>query len=129
MATKTILIIEDEDNVREVAQMSLELVGGWNVLAAPSGANGIDQAQANRPDLILLDVMMPDMDGPTTYRHLRADERTKAIPVILLTAKAQAAERAQLADLGVTGVITKPFDPVQLHEQIKQILGWNDAAE
>jgi CheY-like chemotaxis protein len=129
MATRTILIIEDEDNVREVAQMSLELVGGWNVLAASSGAIGIDQAVANQPDLILLDVMMPEMDGPTTYRHLRADDRTKAIPVILLTAKAQAAERAKLTDLGVTGVITKPFDPVQLPEQIKQILGWTDPAE
>jgi two-component system alkaline phosphatase synthesis response regulator PhoP len=128
MATRTILIIEDEDNVREVAQMSLELVGGWNVLSAPSGVSGIEQALKHQPDLILLDVMMPDMDGPTTYRHLRADDRTKTIPVILLTAKAQAAERAQLADLGVTGVITKPFDPVQLPEQIKQILGWNDPA-
>jgi two-component system, OmpR family, alkaline phosphatase synthesis response regulator PhoP len=125
---RTILIIEDEDNVREVAQMSLELMGGWTVLTASSGMQGIERAREHKPDLILLDVMMPELDGPTTYRILQEDARTRSIPVILLTAKAQTAEREQLESLGVTGVITKPFDPVQLPEQIAAILGWSESS-
>ncbi|MEX2284934.1 MAG: response regulator [Gemmatimonadota bacterium] len=129
MANRTVLIIEDEDSVREVAQMSLELMSGWTVLTAASGGDGIAKALTSQPDLILLDVMMPEMDGPTTYRHLQDDARTSRIPVILLTAKSHASERAQLASLGVTGIITKPFDPVQLADQIRQILSWTDPVE
>jgi CheY-like chemotaxis protein len=129
MANRTVLVIEDEDSVREVTQMSLELMSEWTVLTAASGRAGIQQARTSQPDLILLDVMMPDMDGPTTYQHLQEDPRTSKIPVILLTAKSHASERAQLAGLGVNGIITKPFDPVQLADQIMQILGWTDPVE
>ena len=125
--SKRVLLIDDEDNVREVAQMSLELMAGWEVTAVANGAEGIEQARALQPDVILLDVMMPGMDGPTTFQKLQADEGTKAIPVILLTAKAQAAERQRLQALGVVAVLTKPFDPVELPRQIESLLGWPSA--
>jgi CheY-like chemotaxis protein len=122
--SKRILVIDDEDNVREVTTMSLEIMGGWQTLAASSGAAGVDVAKREKPDAILLDVMMPGMDGPTTFRALQADETTRTIPVILLTAKLQAADRARFADLGVAGVISKPFDPATLHQTVSQALGW-----
>ena len=122
--SKRILVIDDEDNVREVTTMSLEIMGGWQTMAASSGADGVDVARREQPDAILLDVMMPGMDGPTTFRALQADETTRTIPVILLTAKLQAADRARFADLGVAGVISKPFDPATLHHTVSQALGW-----
>lgn len=123
--TKTILVIDDEDNVREVTSMSLELMGGWHTLTASSGAEGIEIAKREKPDAILLDVMMPGMDGPTTFRALQQDEATCAIPVLLLTAKVQAADRARFADLGVAGVISKPFDPAVLPIDVSTALGWS----
>lgn len=122
---KTILIIDDEDNVREVTSMSLEVMGGWQTLTASSGAEGIDIAKREKPDAILLDVMMPGMDGPTTFRALQQDDATRAIPVLLLTAKVQAADRARFADLGVAGVISKPFDPAVLPTDVSRALGWS----
>ena len=122
--SKTVLLVDDEDNVREVAQMSLELMAGWTVVAARDGEEGIRRALDVQPDLILLDVMMPGLDGPSTFKRLQEDERTRAIPVIMLTAKAQTAERQRLSDLGVAAVLIKPFDPVQLPEDIRAILGW-----
>jgi two-component system, OmpR family, alkaline phosphatase synthesis response regulator PhoP len=127
MASHTVLIIDDEDSVREVAQMSLELMAGWTVLTASSGSQGIARARTDKPEAILLDVMMPDMDGPTTYRLLQVDATTRDIPVILLTAKAQASDREEFNRLGVTGLITKPFDPVQLPEQVAALLGWKES--
>jgi two-component system, OmpR family, alkaline phosphatase synthesis response regulator PhoP len=122
--SKTVVLVDDEDNVREVAQMSLELMAGWTVVAAHDGEEGIRRAIELRPDLILLDVMMPGLDGPSTFKRLQEDERTRDIPVIMLTAKAQTSERERLSDLGVAAVLTKPFDPVQLPEDIRSILGW-----
>ncbi len=117
-------MVDDEDDIREVAQMSLEMVGGFEVTTAASAAEGIAIAAAERPDAILLDVMMPDMDGPTAFERLRADDRTREIPVILLTAKVQAADRRRFADLGVTAVIAKPFDPMRLAAEVASVLGW-----
>ena len=122
--TKRILLIDDEDHIREVTQTSLEALGGWEVTAASSGAEGIEAALAMHPDAVLLDVMMPEMDGPTTFRNLRADPRTNDIPVLLLTAKVQSADRQWFADLGVNGVLTKPFDPLTLAEEVADSLGW-----
>ena len=124
MATRRILVVDDEDDIREVAQLSLEMVGGWEVLAASSGAEGIARAAAERPDAILLDVMMPDMDGPATFRALRDNPATTEIPVILLTAKVQAADRRRFDDLGVAGVLSKPFDPMELANEVSRTLGW-----
>ena len=124
MAAKRILVIDDEDDIREVAQVSLEIVGGWEVLTACSGSEGLTRAAAEQPDAILLDVMMPDMDGPTTYQKLQGDVATQHIPVILLTAKVQAVDRRRFTDLGVAGLIAKPFDPINLPQQVAEALGW-----
>lgn len=126
MARK-ILIIDDEEDIREVAALSLETVAGWDVLVAGSGAAGIAKARESRPDAILLDVMMPGMDGPTTFRELRAIPETSAIPVILLTAKVQAADQKRFSDLGVASVMFKPFDPLILARDIAEVLGWQEA--
>ena len=125
MSTKRILIVDDESDIREVAQMSLETVSGWQVYTAQSGEEGITKAEQNKPDVILLDAMMPIMDGPTTYRKLQSDPSTSQIPVIMFTAKVQSADKQKFADLGVKGVIAKPFDPMHLGNQIAQILGWS----
>jgi CheY-like chemotaxis protein len=127
MTTKRILVIDDEDGIREIIQICLETVAGWDVLTAASGTEGLATAQAQLPDAILLDVMMPDMDGPTTFRQLQANAATKHIPTILLTAKAKISEQRQFIDLGVTGVITKPFKAMDLVDQICKILYWSDS--
>ncbi|HEY9675241.1 MAG TPA: response regulator [Waterburya sp.] len=126
MTTKRILVIDDEDGIREIIQICLEAAAGWDVLTAASGSEGLATAQAQKPDAILLDVMMPDMDGPTTFRQLQADPTTQHIPTILLTAKAKISEQQQFIDLGVTGVITKPFKAQDLVNQIRKILHWNE---
>ena len=123
---RRILIIDDEDDIREVAALSLETVAGWDVMMAGSGAAGIVKAQEQRPDAILLDVMMPVMDGPTTFRELRALPETANIPVILLTAKVQAADQKRFSDLGVAAVMFKPFDPLTLAGEIAHALGWKE---
>ena len=124
MTVKRILVIDDEADIREVAQLSLEISSGWEVMTTASGSEGLAEAEAQQPDAILLDVMMPDMDGPTTFEKLQNNPSTKNIPVIFLTAKVQAAEQRRYAQLGVTAVLTKPFDPVMLANQIAAALGW-----
>jgi len=122
--SRRILIIDDEDDIRQVAALSLETVAGWDIIVASTGAQGIQRALENLPDAILLDVMMPGMDGPTTFRELQKNPVTAKIPVILLTAKVQSADQRRFADLGVRAVLTKPFDPLTLSSQIERILGW-----
>jgi len=122
---RRILVVDDDDGIREVAQMSLEMVGGHEVLTAACGADGLASARIERPDAILLDVMMPDLDGPATFERLQADAATREIPVILLTAKLQPADRARFAELGVRAVIAKPFDPMTLPDEVAEILGWS----
>lgn len=122
--TKRLLIIDNEPYIQEVAQICLETTAGWQVLKASSGAEGLDVAATAKPDAILLDVMMPDMDGPTTFERLQANPVTKGIPVILLTAKIQASDRKRYSELGLKAAIAKPFDPLTLSAQIAEILGW-----
>lgn len=122
--SRKILIIDDEDDIRQVAALSLETIAGWDVIVAGSGAQGIQQAMENLPDAILLDVMMPGMDGPTTFRELQKNPITANIPVILLTAKVQSADQSRFAGLGVRAVLTKPFDPLMLSDQMERILEW-----
>ena len=121
----SILIIDDEEDIREVAGLSLETVAGWEVFLASSGAEGIARAIEQQPDAILLDVMMPGMDGPATFRELRGNPATAHIPVMLLTAKVQASDQRRFADLDVKAVLFKPFDPLTLSTQIAGVLGWN----
>lgn len=125
MAAKRVLIIDDEADIREVAQVSLTLGAGLEVLLAASGAEGLAQATAEIPDAILLDVMLRDMDGLTVFQALQASPVTGKIPVILLTAKVQAADQQRFASWGVKAVITKPFRPATLARQVMEILGWN----
>ena len=120
-----VLIIDDEDDIREVAALSLESVAGWEVVTANSGSLGLARAVEYQPDAILLDVMMPGMDGPTTFRELRKNPATAKIPVLLLTAKVQSSDQRRFADLGVEAVLFKPFDPLTLSTQIAGVLGWS----
>ncbi len=120
----SILIIDDEEDIRAIAALSLETVAGWEVATANSGAQGVERAESLQPEAILLDVMMPGMDGRATFAALRKNQQTTAIPVVFLTAKSEASEREQLAALGVAGVLTKPFDPLTLPTQIAAVLGW-----
>ncbi|PZV14609.1 MAG: two-component system response regulator [Leptolyngbya sp.] len=124
MQSKRVLIIDDEETIQIVVQFGIKMAAGWEVLVAGSGSQGIETAQAKKPDVILLDVMMPEMDGIATFRELQSRVETKHIPVILLTAKAQASETRQFNELGVGGVITKPFNALNLPDQIARILHW-----
>ena len=124
MLPKRVLVIDDEDDIREVARLTLELTEGWTVATANCGSTGAALALSTPPDAILLDVMMPEMDGPSTLRVLREQSATESIPVIFLTAKVQAADRQRFLQLGVRGIISKPFDPLTLGQQIKDALSW-----
>jgi CheY-like chemotaxis protein len=124
MSAKRILLIDDEPEIREIIRVSLELVGGWNVSATGSAREGLTLAADQLPDAILLDVMMPDVDGPTAFQALRAAPATSAIPVILLTAKVQATDLRRFDQLGVAATIAKPFDPLTLPSQVATALGW-----
>ena len=126
MEPKRILIVDDEDDIREVAEVSLASVGGFDVSTAESGLQGIEKAREEQPDAILLDVMMPDMDGPSTFAELQRLEETSDIPVLFVTAKVQPADLRRFAELGVAGVLAKPFDPMTLSEQVAGALDWSD---
>jgi two-component system, OmpR family, response regulator len=116
-----ILYVEDEPDIRMVAQMALQAVGGFTVIACASGQEALDAAPGAGADLLLLDVMMPGMDGPTTLKGLRQLPATAETPVIFMTAKVQAAEVAVYKGLGALEVIPKPFDPMELSTQIQRI--------
>ncbi len=116
-----ILYAEDEADVREVTTLTLEMVGGFTVLACNDGLDLLEQVKPFAPDLILLDVMMPRLDGPNTLERLHADPTTAAIPVIFLTAKIMQEELDHYKAIGAIGVISKPFDPMTLVDQIKQL--------
>jgi CheY-like chemotaxis protein len=122
--SRRILVVDDDPLLREVAQTALELVGGWQVTTAPSGGQAQQQARTDRPDAILLDVMMPEVDGPSTVNGLRADPTTRDIPIIFLTAKTSSDDRGEWRSLGLAGVISKPFNPMTLAAEMATLLGW-----
>lgn len=123
MKLERILYAEDEPDIQAVAKLALEMVGGFTVQICNNGADALEKVTGFAPDLILLDVMMPGMDGPSTLQRLRADPATANIPVIFLTAKVQASEVARYQALGALDVIAKPFDPMSLAAQVRQIWG------
>lgn len=123
---RRILIIDDEDDIREVAALSLEATAGWQIYTASSGAAGIEIASVERPDAILMDVMMPGVDGPTTFANMQQNPAVADIPVLLLTAKVQGVDQRRFAGLGLAGILFKPFDPLTLAQQISEILGWKE---
>jgi CheY-like chemotaxis protein len=118
---RTILYVDDEPDIREVVQMSLSLIGNVDVQACESGEQALVMLPGLRPDLVLLDVMMPRMDGPTTLTRMRADPALAGIPVIFMTAKALPQEVARFREMGAVAVIPKPFDPMQLGHQVVAI--------
>ena len=124
MSNRRILVVDNEPAIQEVAQISLETVAGWDVTIAGSGLEGLVAAERDRPDAILLDVMMPDMDGLDTFSRLQANPATRSIPVILLTAKVQTTDRQNYRELGIRSTIAKPFSPLELAQQIATTLGW-----
>ena len=121
---RRLLIIDDEDDIREVAALSLEATANWTILTASSGKEGLATAIAEMPDAILMDVMMPEMDGPSTFKMMQQIPAIAGIPVVLLTAKVQGVDQRRFAGIGVAGVLFKPFDPLTLASQICEVLGW-----
>ena len=119
---KRVLVIDDDDDIRMLVRISLERGGDNEVIEAANGIEGIERARAELPDAILLDVMMPEMDGPATVRELRAIPETASIPVVLLTAKIQQRDRERFAQLPIEGMIPKPFDPLELPRQLDVLL-------
>lgn len=117
-----ILHVEDDADILEVAKLALEMVGGFNVLQCSSGSNALARAADFAPDLFLLDMMMPEMSGEQLLTKLREDPQFDDIPVIFMTARAQASEVDALKGLGAVDVIVKPFDPVTLSDQINQVM-------
>ncbi|WP_341706712.1 response regulator [Halopseudomonas sp.] len=121
MPLKRIMHIEDDLSIQEVARVALEVVGGFVVRSCDSGADGLAAVESFAPQLVLLDVMMPGMDGPQTLTELRKLPCMHGVPVVFMTAKAQTQEVAAYRDLGAAGVIIKPFDPMTLSDQIRAI--------
>ncbi|MBU8900767.1 hypothetical protein DRW03_35795 [Corallococcus sp. H22C18031201] len=119
---RKVLLVDDEDDIRTIGQLSLSRVGGWQTVLASSGAEALEKAASESPDLILLDVMMPGMDGPTTFGKLRAQSSTATTPIIFMTAKIQKQEVARYLELGALGVIGKPFDPMTLPQEIRKLV-------
>ena len=120
---KRILYAEDEPDVQTVVELTVQTMSDYEIKICDNGKKLLENVEEYNPDLILLDVMMPEMDGPTTFKHLQENEKTKNIPVVFMTAKAQVHEIETFKETGVLGVITKPFDPINLCNEIKKI--WN----
>ena len=117
-----VLIIDDDADIRSIARLSLSRVGGMDVIEAASGAEGVRKAQEEKPDVILLDMMMPAMDGLETLSALRSQPATAMTPVIFLTAKAVGDEVERMTTLGAAGVLIKPFDPRTLSEDVRALV-------
>lgn len=121
MTARRIVVVEDDDGVRQIIEMSLQGLGGYEVKAFASGAAAVAGAASFEPDLLMLDVSMPDMDGPATLAALREQAALKAVPAVFLTALTQAREVQHYRSLGVIDVLAKPFDPQQLCERIAAV--------
>lgn len=121
MKINKILLVDDEQHVRRIAEISLTNLGKWQVVVASSGREALDVAVQEQPDLILLDVKMPDMDGVETWHKLRESPQLAHIPVILLTASATEDELKEFRALGILGTILKPFSPVKLPDEIRSL--------
>ena len=117
-----ILYAEDEPDVQTIVEISVWSTSNYEIKTCKNGKLLLECVEEYNPDLILLDVMMPEMDGPTTYKHLKLNEKTKNIPVIFITAKAQLHEIQMFQEIGVIGIITKPFDPISLCSDIQMFL-------
>lgn len=126
MSDRKILIVDDEEHLRELVQACLEDLAGWETLLAASGEECLQLLQTEKVNAILLDVSMPGMDGVAVYEKLRINSVTQSVPVILLTAKVLPSDRAKFAQMGVAGVISKPIEPATLVAEVAEILGWDE---
>lgn len=123
---KKILYAEDEPDVQTVVELTIQTMSDYQIKVCDNGRKLLECVEEYNPDLILLDVMMPEMDGPTTFKNLQLNDSTKNIPVIFMTAKAQVHEVETFKETGVLGVITKPFDPMNLCDEIQEIWSRNN---
>lgn len=121
---RKVLLIDDDRDIQDLMRISAKAVAGWELIGAFSGSTGIDRAKTAAIDAILLDILLPDLDGLQVFEQLQAHPLTRSIPIILLTAKALPSDRRRLAAIGAAGIITKPFDPIAVWEQIAAVLGW-----
>jgi DNA-binding response OmpR family regulator len=119
--TRRVLVVDDERSIRMLCRVNLR-ASGMEVLEADDGNEGLELARRERPDLILLDVMMPGLDGWSVARELAADKSTKEIPIIFITARADPADRRLGEQLGGVGYVVKPFDPVGIGELVEDVL-------
>ena len=117
-----VLVVDDEDDIRRIARLSLSAVGRMDVVEASSASDGIRKAREECPDVVLLDVMMPRVDGVSTFQALRSDPETSDIPVVFLTAGARTGELKRLKAIGARGVLIKPFDPMALPGLLRALL-------
>ena len=122
MNVTKVMIVDDDEDIRMVCELAVRRIGGWEVVLAASGDEALALARSEHPDVVLLDVMMPGIDGPTTLEMLRNQPETEGIPVIFLTAKAQKQEVDRYMALGATGVIGKPFHVLKLADEVRRIL-------
>ena len=120
---RSILLVEDNEDIRAITEIALRLESRFDVVATESGEDALREVQGRPFDAIVLDVMMPGMDGPETLAAIRQLPAARNTPVIFLTAKAQPREIQRLLDLGAVGVITKPFDPLGLGAKVEEMLG------
>ncbi|MGI9590973.1 MAG: response regulator [Myxococcota bacterium] len=120
---RKVLIVDDDEDVRYVTELAASRIGKWETVLASGGREGVEKARSDRPDVILLDVMMPDVDGPATLVLLREDPATADIPVIFLTARSQQGEVESYKALGACGVIVKPFEVAGFADQVREIVG------
>ncbi len=121
MRARRVLVVDDERAIRLLCRVNL-VAAGMDVLEAADGREGVDLARSERPDLVLLDVMMPDLDGWTVARELAANEETRDIPIVFLTARADPADRRLGEELGGVGYVVKPFDPVGIGDVVEDVL-------
>lgn len=125
MTVKEILVVDDEERLRELVQACLEDLAGWKTETAACGEDCLKILESRSFDAILLDISMPKMDGFEVYDRIRSNPKTATIPVILLTAKVLPSDRDRFQQMGVTGVITKPIEPLRLTEAIAELLAWD----
>lgn len=124
MPSRTVLVVDDDPELRTIANLSLRNIGKWQVTLVASGQEAVDALSRQRPDLVLMDVNMPDLDGPATLLRLRESANGAGLPVVFMTANSEPAERERLLALGAAGVIEKPFNPLKLPGQLRQLLSW-----
>ncbi len=117
---RRVLLVDDEDDIRAIAEVSLRSIGGWDVRTAASGPEALQVLGDDAFDVIVLDVMMPELDGPSTLQRLRASG--VGTPVVFLTAKVQPADRRALEEAGAAGLLAKPFDPMRLSDELARVL-------